>query len=284
MKKRFALLFALVLMVGSFAACGSEKLTMKKLIEANQTDVLLESYDSIYIRNVMDGEMYAEYYLTDACSYEKRENWAMCVTDDTGYGYQDGVYARIVCLTRDGLVDYADYRAGKYADTVLSKKSLQEKIQSVAETEDQITVKSVMKEKSLEKIIGNESLRSLENTYVLDAKTYGVMTIDAIVTLDDGRAYDVLMEGSYNAQAPEEIEDLLAFENQTEDLRTVTMVFHAGTQKEKVEQVQAPKGLSIWMVLPDDSTEIFSIYADAACTEPYQSNGDYTSDVTVYIK
>ena len=85
-------------------------------------------------------------------------------------------------------------------------------------------------------------------------------------------------------KAPEEVEHLRAFENQTEDLRTVTMVFHAGTKKEKVEQVQAPKGFSIWMVLPDDATESFSIYADAACTEPYQSNGDYTSDVTVYIK
>ena len=284
MKKRCALLLALVLMAGSFAACSSEKLTMKKLIEANQTDVLLENYDSIHIRSVMDGEMYAEYYLTDTCSYEKRENWAMYVTDDTGFGYQDDVYARIVCLTRDGLVDYADYRAGKYADVILSKESLREKIQSVAETENRITVKSVMKEMSLQKIIGNESLHSLENTYVLDAKTNGVMTIDAIVTLDDGTAYDALMECSYNAEMPEEVEHLRVFENQTEDLRTVTMVFHAGTGKEKVEQVQAPKGFSIWMVLPDDATESFSIYADAACTEPYQSNGDYTSDVTVYIK
>ena len=284
MKRRFALLLALVLMVGSFAACGSEKLTMKKLIEANQTDALLENYDSIHIRNVMDGEKGAEYYLTDTCSYEKGENWAMYVTDDTGYGYQNGVYARIVCLTRDGLVDYADYRKSKYADVILSKESLQEKIQSVAEEENRITLKSAMNQKNLEKIIGYESLHSLENTYVLDAKTYGVMTIDAIVTLDDGTAYDARMECSYNAEAPEEVEHLRAFENQTEDLRTVTMVFHAGTKKEKVEQVQAPKGFSIWMVLPDDATESFSIYADAACTEPYQSNGDYTSDVTVYIK
>lgn len=48
--------------------------------------------------------------------------------------------------------------------------------------------------------------------------------------------------------------------------------------------VQVPRGLSFWLVLPEDAKEGFSVYADAACTVPHESNGDYTSDVTVYIK
>ena len=67
-------------------------------------------------------------------------------------------------------------------------------------------------------------------------------------------------------------------------LRTITLVFHVGTEKEKVETVEVPKGLALWLVLPEDVTESFSVYADAACTVPHESNGDYTSDVTVYIK
>ena len=46
MKKLFALLLVLVFMV-SLVACGSQKLTMRKLIDANQSKTLLETHDSI---------------------------------------------------------------------------------------------------------------------------------------------------------------------------------------------------------------------------------------------
>jgi hypothetical protein len=92
------------------------------------------------------------------------------------------------------------------------------------------------------------------------------------------------MECSYSEEMPEEIKHFLEYENQTENLRTITLVFHVGTEKEKAECVQVPRGLALWLVLPDDATEGISVYADAACTVPHESNGDYTSDVTVYIK
>ena len=133
------------------------------------------------------------------------------------------------------------------------------------------------------KIVGVESLHSFEATYVIDAETYGIMTIDATVTQDDGKTTDALMECSYNGEMPEGIKAFLEYENQTENLHTVTLVFHAGTDKEKAECVQVSKSLSLWLI-PGDATEGFSVYADAACTKPYESNGDYTSDVTVYIK
>lgn len=283
MKKLFAWLLVLTLM-GSVAACSSQELTMQQLIEANQTAKLLESYDSISVHTTIAGELYSSYYVTDTYSYENHETWSMYVTDDTGYGYQNGMYTGVVCLTRDGLVDLADYRAGKYADVVMSQESLQEKVESVEKTENRITVTTSMKERNLEKIVGEKSLHSYAATYLLDPETYGVMTINCTLTQDDSTTTDVLMECSYNEEMPEDIKKFLEYENQTENLRTITLVFHVGTEKEKAETVEVPKGLALWLVLPEDITENFSVYADAACTVPHESNGDYTSDVTVYIK
>ena len=116
-------MLVLVLMV-SVAACGSQKLTMKQLIEANQTETLLETYDIISVRNTINGELYSFHYLTDTYSYENHGTWSMYVSDDTGYRYDNGMNGKIVCLTRDGLVDYADYRAGQYEDVVMSQESL----------------------------------------------------------------------------------------------------------------------------------------------------------------
>ena len=284
MKKLLALLLVLVLMV-SFAACGNQKLTMRKLIDANQTQTLLESYESISTQFTIDGEMNVAYYLTDTFAYEKQGTWSMYVTDDAGYGCSDGVYQKVVFLTRDGLIDYAACRAEQYADPILGQKSLLEKIQSVEEAEDQITVKTVMSLKNLKKILGEESLNSYENTYVLDPETYALHSANGVITLNDGTSYPFSLVCSYNAEMPEEIKDFLEYENQTENLRTITFVFHSGTAKEKTEQIQAPKGLALGLHLPDSASasDSFGVYADPACTEPFKSNGDYTSDVTVYI-
>lgn len=282
-KKFFALLLVSVLLV-SFAACDSQKLTMRKLVEANQPESLLKTYDSISIHGTMGGEFFADYYLTNTCSYEKHEDWAMYLTDDTGYACRNGVYERLVFLTPDGLADYADYRADQYKYVILSQDSLREKIQSITEAEDQITVASGMDRKNLKKVVGQEGLRSYESSYVMDAKTYALITATGIFAFDDGTIVDFATECAYNTEMPEEINPFLEYASQTEDLRTVTMVFHAGTEKEKAEYIQAPRGLAIGLGLPVNSRESFSVYADAACTVPYQSNGDYTSDITIYIK
>ena len=284
MKKLFALLLALVLLV-SFAACGSQKLTMQQLIDANQAQTLLKTYDSIYIHGTMEGEPYTDYYLTDEYFVEMRDGMMLLLADDTAYAYQDDLYQRVVYLTRDGLVDGAAYRVAQYGDAIISQDSAKEKIQTVAEAEGKITVKSVMEQKDLEQIVGEESLNSSETTYLADAKTYNMDTVTCTVAFDNGETMDILMECSYNVEMPEEMKPILDYYNQTEDLRTITFVFHSGTEKEKVEQIQSPKGLVVALALPKDvATEGVSVYADPACTVPHKSNGDYTSDATIYIK
>jgi dephospho-CoA kinase len=173
----------------------------------------------------------------------------MYVTDDMGYGYQDGLYAGIVCLTRDGLVDYADYRAGKYEDVIVSQESLMEKIQSVEETEDQITVSCFMDEKKLEKIVGDERAHSLETTYVLDADTYGIKTISGILTLDDSTTTDVYMECALLFET--------GFEQFVDEVILVTA--HLETRIQRImnrDQVSREKALA-WIALqmPEEEKE-----------------------------
>ena len=283
MKKFFALLLVLALLV-SFAACSNRKLTMKQLIDANQLDTLLETHDSVHVLTTMNGEFYTSFYLTDAYSYEKHDTWSMYLTNETGYQCNEGMYQQIVFLTRDGLVSYADYRDAQYTDVIASYESLLEKIQSTTETADQLTVTSTMSLKNLKKILGQIDMRSYDATYIMDPKTYDMISLEGAFVLDDGTAITFVSECTYNEEMPEEIQAFLDYANQTEDLRTVTLVFHSGTEKEKVEQLQVPIGLPIGLSLPPDSDEGFSLYADPACTEPFVSNGDYTSDVIVYIQ
>ena len=283
MKKRFALLLALVLLV-SLAACGSQKLTMQDLMDANRPEALLEAYDSVTIVCTMNGQSNGAYYLTDDYSYEKQEGWSMYITNDTAFAYRNGAYERLVFLTADGLVSYEDYRSDKYTDVLFSQESSWEKVQSVTETQNQITVTCTMKRNHLKKALGEQGAKSFDSEYLLDERTYALISAKGTLLYGENETLEVSMDCTYNAEAPEEIKAFQEYANQTEDLRTITLVFHSGTQQEKAEIIQAPKGLSVGLGLPVNATEVFSIYADAACTIPYQSNGDYTSDATIYIK
>ena len=283
MKKICALLIALMLLL-SITACGGNKLTMRNVIEANRTKKLLEVHDSVSVQVTMNDEMYIEYYLADGCSYEKGNGWAMYITDDAGYICSNGQYGRLVFIAEDGLGSAAEYRAGRHTDVIISQDSLEEKIQTIEETGDRIVVTSAMDKETTSKVIAEEGAQSYKAEYVMDAKTHSIITVEGILTMEDGTVVDCDMECTYNAEMPEEAKAQAEYLAQTEDLRTVTLVFNAGTEKEKVETIQAIKGHAISLTQMPDAVGSMSLYADAAYTEAYASNGDYTSDVTIYVK
>ena len=283
MKRILTLLLALTLLV-SLAACSQPDETIAQLITANSTANLLETYDSVYIHGTTGGQLYVDYYLTQDISFETHENWCMYVTDDTAFSCQNGVYQKMVFLTSDGLCDYADYRASAYAQAILTEDSLLEKVTSFTEAGGQITLTSTMSRANLRKVMGQGVFKAFEATYVADAETHTLQTLKALFTLPDGSVVDLFTECSYNAEMPQELLDLQAYTLQTEDMRVITMVFHAGTAQEKVQQVFSPRGLPLGIGQPVGSNEELGFYADPACTEPYESHGDYTSDATIYIK
>ena len=271
-------------MLASLTACNSNKPTMQNFIEANKAENLLQVYDSISILSNANGEMLVEYYLTKELHYEKWETWSMYLTDDISYIYDNGLYGRMLFVTKDGLSNDTNYRASRRNGVILSKDSLKEKIQSITETDDRITVTTNMDKKNLVKLVEQEDVYSFSAEYVMDAKTYSMISEKGIFTYDDGTTVDFTTECTYNVEMPEELKTFMEYTNQTEDLRTITLVFYAGTKNEKIESIQIPKGHIVNLAQPEGSNDSFSLYTDAAYTEPYVSNGDYTSDVILYIK
>ena len=87
-----------------------------------------------------------------------------------------------------------------------------------------------------------------------------------------------------NAEEPELVKTFLAYENQTEDLRSITVVSNPGTEKEVSQSVQVPKGLLIGLRYDEDTTYAFEVYTDAACTEAYDPYVNTDSDLTIYVK
>ena len=282
--KRIVTLLIVLALLGMMTACSSDKVTMKQLLEANRSETLLGNYDSVYIQVELNGEEYVEYYHTEEFSYEKSAAWSRYLTDEIAYLYENGQYKRWIQIDRNGLVGYADYRVEEYGDLVLSEDSLKEKIQSVTENQDHITVACSMDAKIFGKLVGSDAMTSFDSEYVVAADDYRVLTGKATITYEGGDPVVFDVDCTYNAEMPEGLQQILACVNQTEDLRTVTLVFQAGTEKENVEILQVPKGAPVTIGLAEGSAENYSFYRDEACTELHTDTGEYDADVTIYIQ
>ena len=87
------------------------------------------------------------------------------------------------------------------------------------------------------------------------------------------------------AEIPEGMKTFMEYDQQTEDMRTITVVSNPGTENEKTQSVQVPKGLSGGLTpAAEYADRTFTIYTDAACTQTFEEAPDVNSDITVYIK
>lgn len=120
--------------------------------------------------------------------------------------------------------------------------------------------------------------------YVLDAKTHEIISIIGNYTYDDGTAFGSVTDVIYDAEEPERVQTFLEYDNQTENLRSVTLVSNPGVENEKTESVQVPKGVIVGFRYDVDDGYDFHLYTDAACTENYDPYKDTDSDLTIYIK
>ena len=191
---------------------------------------------------------------------------------------------RYLSITPDGVNDgSASARAERYASAILSEDTLDETIESVSKKDGRITVKSFWGQEILENM-AEDGLTSAKFEYALDAKTYEVISVIGDVTYDDGTAFHVVTEATYDAEAPEMVKVFLEYANQTEDLRNITVVSYLGTEKEVSQSIQEPKGLIIGFRYDEDFEDEFELYTDADCTEPYDPYEDTDSDLTIYVK
>lgn len=287
MKKIVA--FALLLcMVMSLAACGKVEITMQEVYDAVQTVTLLKNHQSVYIRDALDGQILNEKYLTKDYAFDyvpdAESDWAEFMTDKACYSYIGGDYVCYLPIDPDGVKDgFADSRAEHYTSVILGADTVDETIESVSKKDGRITVTSVLSQKMLEEM-AEFGVTAGKFEYVLDAETREMISLAGDYTYDDGTTYRMASEIIYDAEAPELVKVFLEYDNQTENLRNVTVVSNPGTEKEVSQIVQIPKGLIIGFRYDEDTAYEFKPYTDAACTESYDPYADTASDLTIYVK
>lgn len=280
MKKIISLILLLAAIM-PLSACGGESITMQDVYDAHQLETVLANNENVHIRVLGEGQLYIENYITADLSYENLGSWAMYMTDNSCYLYQNDAYHRVVYIDADGLLDMAGYRAERYGSTLLVPATLEEDIKSVTKADNHITVTSTMSEENVKTL--DETMVSGEFEYLLNAKSLKPVGSKAHYTYDDGSVYNEEIVFEYDVEMPEGIKPFLEIEQQTEDLRTVTIVFNSGTEKESTAIVQAPKGMVVGIATKSGGIGEYEIYTDPNFTQSYVP-GDYTSDTTIYIK
>ena len=283
MKKIIALILALC-MILTLAACGKVEITMQEIYDTNQIEALLKNHESLYIRNEMDGELWRETYLTKDYVFDYipdgESDWAEFMTDDACYCYMGGDYLRYLPISPDGVSDFASYRAEHYAAVILGMDTLDDTIESVTQKDGRIIVKGVCDQETLAEF----GVTSAKFEYVLDAKTREIVSVISDFTYDDETAFGSVTEATYDTEEPEMVKTFLEYDNQTENLRNITVVSNPGMENEKIESVQVPMGLVIGFRYDENDAYEFHLYTDAACTELYDPYADTDSDLTIYVK
>jgi hypothetical protein len=283
--KKICLFVLLLGLIVSLSACGKVEIATQDIYDAGQIEAMLQNHESVSIREVMDGKVWYERYLTKEYVYEyfpdEEFDWAGFMTDDASYAYSNGDYLRYLFITPDGVTnDFASDRAEKYA-YVLTANIVDETIESASKKDGRITVKSLMDE---EPLAAEDGLASVKTEYALDAKTRELISVIADYTYEDGTVFRAVTEVAHDAEAPEMIDVFLKYANQTEGLRHVTIVTNPGTEKEVSQNFQIPKGLIIGFTWGDAFEDKVELYTDAACTGAYDPYVNTDSDLTVYIK
>ena len=286
MKKIFALILLLGLIV-SLGACGKVEITMQDVYDASLTEALLKNHESVYIRDKSDTGYVSEKYMTKDYVFDRLSDeeydWVEFTTDNANYYYLNGDHVRLWSITPDGVSsDFASYRAKYYASVVLSTDTIDETLESVSKKNGRITVTSTLNQKLLENY-AEDGVTGGKFEYVLDAKTRELIAFSGEYTLDDGTAYSMASEVNYDADLPEMAKTFLEYDNETENLRNITVVSNPGTENEVSQSFQSAKGLIVGFRYEDEDYA-FEVYTDAACTELYDPYVNTDSDETVYVK
>ena len=287
MKKIFTFIL-LMCMVLTLSACGNVEITMQEIYDASQTGAMLKNHQNVYIRDELDGEIWMERYLTKEyiCEHllDEEFEFAEFTTENANYVYSNGDYLRYLFVAPDGVTnDFASERAETNASVILGVETLDEIIESVSKKDGRITVTSILSSKNLETFAA-DGVTAGKFGYVLDAKTREIISLTGDYTYDDGVTHHMASEVIYDAEVPEMVKTFLEYDNQTENLRNITVVTNPGTGKEVSQSIQAPKGLIIGFEYDDAFEDKIGFYTDAACTEIYDAYADTDSDLTIYIE
>ena len=266
------------------AESETPELTLQDIYDATNIPALLEKHDSVYVLYTENGEVYQEEYYSKEQNYSfykgEEINDEFFMTDHSYYMNSDKT-VRLVLLTPSGMAEMKDVFANEHKVNVFTTNLLNDIITSVTEKDGCIIMTSVSDQEEIDSI---EGLVSCEEELVFDAKTYDLISVKSIFRYED-EVYEGTTTFTYDVEIPEIIKTFMEYDQQTEDMRTITVVSNPGTEQEKTESVLSPKGLIVGLS-PEAAyaDRTFTLYTDAACTQPLEEAPDVNADVTVYIK
>ncbi|MBO7177633.1 MAG: tyrosine-protein phosphatase, partial [Clostridia bacterium] len=265
---------------------GKLTISLQEIYDACQTEAMLKNHKGVYICEEMFGEYWRERYLTKDYVYDyipdEELPFVKFMTDDACYYHDAGNKLKYLFITPDGVSDFTGERAKSYS-SVLDMEISDQVIESVSKKDGRIIVTTVLSSKSLEDLAG-DGLIAGEFEYVIDAQTREILSITTNYTYNDGMTYNMITEVTYDAETPENLKAFLGYVNQTENLRTVTVISNPGTDKEESKSIQAPKGLIAGFQYSEDLESVAEFYTDSACTKSYDPYADTDSDLTIYVK
>ena len=287
--KKLAAGILLLCMVLTFAACAEKEsktleITLQDIYDSSNVAALLKNHDSVYIVSTKNGEVsQEEYYRKEGVySFYKGEEFdnEFLMTDHSCYMHSDE-FARLILLTPSGMADMKDVFAEENQWNVFAESMLNDTITSVTEKDGHMIVTSVPDQEEIDSV---EGLVSYEEELVLDAKTREPISVKSVFHYEE-EVVEGIVTFTYDAEIPEGMKTFMEYDQQTEELRTITVVSNPGTENEKTQSVQVPKGLSGGLTSTAEYADrTFTIYTDAACTQMFEEAPDVNSDVTVYIK
>ena len=251
---------------------------------------LLGNHESVSLQAVMNGKVLWEQYLDKQYHYAFYDaeymnagfEYASCTTDTAVYYCFDNIYALNFTLTPGGLIEMQDNIAAESKTSFISSDMLNDKKASITEKDGFILV-SVSADEDELAIMGDDVASCVE-TYTIDAVTREMVAVQTVYTYKNGTVEEGTVTITRDVAAPEGIKPFVAYAEQTDDLRTITFVSNPGTEQEKTETVNAPKGLQI-SVAPDwEIEQTMTMYVDAACTQVFEADSDTNADLTLYVK
>lgn len=288
--KKITTFILLVCMVLSFTSCADKEktlseITLQGIYDSSNFSAMLETRDSVHVLYTVNGEVISEEYYSKEYIYSFNVGNGfeeeMFKTDHSCFINSDNAPARLALIAPDGLVDMKEIFGAEIEAYLFSTNMINDTMTSVTEKDGYIVVTSVTDQEEIDSI---EGLVSWEEEVVLDAKTHEPISVKSTLLHND-EAYETVVTITYDSEIPEKMKKFVEYDQQTENMRTVTVVFNSGTEKEKKELVISPKGLTVGLTSDLEFAEIpFDVYVDASCTQLIKESPDVNSDVTVYIK
>lgn len=280
MKKRVLTLILVTVTALMTSACGNRSITMEKMADANRTSMLLSNYDSFSITTEYDNGSKYEYYGEEEFIYDSDGGYHAISAEDYGYFCDNGIYGRHL------YVGCAPDNAWSENLLMSENASTTDEILEYTKSGNTATLKTQMTADGLAKLnesAGEKKVTSVEMEYSLDADTLAILSGKTVATYDDGTTETVKSTVQYNADRPEMAEELYKRATQTEDIRTLTVICHAGEENEAAYSATVPKGGDIVDIYVGEEFES-QLYTDPQCTQPKENTVDYNADSTYYVK